>query len=80
MITFVGGNLEVKLRLVRDSFYSWGVSKKKYGNQYVFLLSVKYNLKSSKKDNCQQEKSFSLFCKLLITIFFCDCMQQVLSL
>ena len=36
MITFVGGNLEVKLRLVRDSFYSWGVSKKNMGINMFF--------------------------------------------
>ena len=45
MITFAGGNLEVKLRLVRGSFYSWGVSEKNMEIN-VFLLSVKYNLKS----------------------------------
>ena len=46
MITFVGGNLEVKLRLVCDSFYSWEVSEKKIWESIFFLLSVKYNLKS----------------------------------
>ena len=37
MITFAGGNFEIKLQLVRDSFSSRGVERKKYGriNNYI---------------------------------------------
>ena len=36
MITVTGGDLEIKLWVVHDSFSSQGVAWKKFGNQYFF--------------------------------------------
>ena len=36
MITVTGGDLEIKLWVVHDSFSSRGVAWKKFGNQYFF--------------------------------------------
>ena len=42
MITVTGGDLEIKLWVVHDSFSTRGVAWKKFGNQYFFVLSVKH--------------------------------------
>ena len=57
MMTLIGGDLEIKLWVVHDSFSSRGVAWKKFANQYFFVLSIKKKqLKGQQKvkENSQQ--------------------------